>query len=418
MTQLTQTYGFWRKISQHIVILILIILPLSGAFRIDIPNTSFEVFGKHIWWNEVALTLGFIATAISSYFIISALYGRVFCGWACPQNLWGEISDWFEYRLFGQSTMHETKVMYVREPWHGPKKYLLFVTLVLFLIMMGTWIWLVIGSYFVPTSQLLYGLAHPNTIVLGSLGIVIGLATVYSFMGHWWCKNACPVGMLPFLLWTKKTMSLQFDSVRKHECERCNKCFPACIVQINVKDSGDSKRWCFNCGACVDTCTTVQTAHNNNTKPPLLQIHKGKGKVPVSVYIASAVLAISISVFVYGIYIHKNMEISITADRTAGQMYTKNARGETEINYAVKVHNKDSVIHNLQVTIDGLPASSYRISAPELPLPAGESTNVRINVTLNDPLFVPHKTHKFTVTVADRDKPDFRETGTGILVVP
>lgn len=415
---IAQKYILWRKVAQVSFIITLALIPILGIFRIDIPNTSFEIFGKHIWWNEIAITMGFIALVLSSYFIISAIWGRIFCGWMCPQNIWGEMSDWFEYRLFGQSTMHETKVLYTKEPWHGIRRYLLFVGLIIFLFAMGTLVWLVIGSYFVPTTNLLYGLTHPNTIVIGSLLIIVGMVTVFSFMGHWWCKMACPVGMLPFLLWTHRTMTLQFDSTRKHECEHCNKCFPSCIIQINVKDPGDSKRWCFNCGACVDTCTDVQTEHNNNTKPPLLQIHKGSGKLPASVYIASVVLVGAIALLSYGIMTHKNLEISVTSDRVAGQMYTKNSKGETEINYTIKIHNKDNRDHNLKIKVTGLPATSYKIDQTDIDAKAGESNLIYMKVTLNDHIFTPHKTKEFNVTVSDVANSKLNAQDKGILVVP
>lgn len=415
---LTQKYMLWRKVAQASFIISLALLPILGIFRIDIPNTSFEVFGKHIWWNESAITFGFIAMALSTYFMIAAIWGRIFCGWMCPQNIWGEMNDWFEYRLFGQSTMHEEKKMYVREPWHGIRRYALFGSFLIFLFFMGTLVWLVIGSYFVPTEKLLYGLAHPNIVVSGSLAIMVGMVTVYSFMGHWWCKMACPVGMVPFILWTHRTMTLQFDSSRKHECEHCNKCFPSCIIQINVKDPGDSKRWCFNCGACVDTCADVQTVHNDNTKPPLLQIKKGEGQMPTSVFISAIVFVIASIVLSYGIMTHREIEVSVTAERAGGYMYSKNVKGEVELRYDIKVHNKDNKPHKLNIEVSGLPAGSYIIEKEQQEAGMGESVTTHLIVTINDPAFVAHKTKNFTVKVSDPENTKFSATDKGVVVVP
>ncbi len=410
-----KSYTFWRRISQFSFILLLILIPMLGVFRIDVANTSFVVFGKHYWWNEIALTLAGIIMLAVTYAGISIVYGRIFCGWACPQNLMGEISDWFEYRIFGQSTIHDTKVLYRHEPYKGLARVNVVLMLVIFLLAMGIFVWLVAGSYFVPFSQMVQFLLHPNLIVLGTVIMVTGMMTVYFFMGHWWCKLACPVGMLPFLLWNPRTMTLRYDELRKDECEKCNACFTACMMQINVKDAGDAKRWCLNCGLCSDVCAERLSVKG---KPGLFTIEAGKGKLPGSVYIVSAAFAGAALIFGYGLSIHKDLEVSLVAKNLQGQTLSRGIQGEMIANFQVKVSNKDARAHDLRLKVEGLPEGSYSLSETRELWRAGEIRRIQLTVRVKGTEFKPLSTKTFVVSVAEPSNPKFSAQGRGQLFIP
>ncbi len=410
-----KSYTFWRRISQFSFILLLILIPMLGIFRIDVANTSFVVFGKHYWWNEIALTLTGIIMLAVTYAGVSIIYGRIFCGWACPQNLMGEISDWFEYRLFGQSTIHDTKVLYHKEPYKGVARYGLMVMLLGFLVAMGTFVWLVLGSYFVPFGQMIQFLLHPNLIVLGTVTMVTGMMTVYFFMGHWWCKLACPVGMLPFLLWTPGTMTLRYDELRKDECEKCNACFTACMMQINVKDAGDAKRWCLNCGLCSDVCVERLSLKG---KPGLFTIERGKEKLPGSVYIVTAAFIGAALIFAYGLSIHKDLEISLVAKNIQGQTLSKGPQGELIANFQAKISNKDAIPHRLGLQVEGLPKQSYVLSETEGQWKAGETRRVQLTVKIKGAEFKPLSTKTFVVRAVESSNPKYAAEGRGQLFIP
>lgn len=410
-----KTYTFWRRISQLSFILILALIPASGLFRIDVANTSFVVLGKHYWWNEIALTLTGLVMLGATYFVVSMIYGRIFCGWACPQNLMGEISDWFEYRIFGQSTIHDAKRIYQRKPYSWPVRIGLGLLLLLFLLSMGVFVWLLLGSYFVPFSQMFYYLTHPNLVVLGTIVMVTGMMTVYFFMGHWWCKLACPVGMLPFLLWTPRTMTLRYDELRKDECEKCNACFTACMMQINVKDAGDAKRWCLNCGLCSDVCAERLSLKG---RPTLFSIKMGKGKLPSSIYIIIAAFLGAATIFAYGLSIHKDLEVSMVAKSVQGRTYTTGPKGELIANYQIKISNKDAHPHHLLLRLEGLPEGSFQLEDTESELKAGETKRVLLSVIIAGGEFKSHSTREFFINVEEKGNPTLAARGRGVLFIP
>lgn len=412
-----KNYSFWRRLSQFFVLSALILIPILGLFRIDMSNATLVVLGRQVWVSEVGLTFVFWLMVVSAYYVIAMLYGRVFCGWGCPQNMWGEVADEFMFRIFGFGTIREKKSnLFTREPAKGLWRYVLFVGMILFLLVMGVLAWLIIGSYFIPFPRMLYNLAHPNLIIYWTIFIVTGLVSLFFFLGHWWCKIACPAGMVPFLVWNKKTMSLRFDENRTSECEKCNLCFASCTMQINVKDAaGDSKRFCINCGACADVC-------NDHLKPQgkkgLLSIVFGKGKTPYPLYIAMGAFLLSAGMFTYGLISHQDLDVSITAKNSLGRIYATNTAGLKEANYQVRVSNKDNVPHQLSLMVEGLPQGSYRLSGTQPLLMPGEKQHIQLTILLDEKLFKHHSTRGFTVKAVDLVAARLTAHDHGLLFIP
>lgn len=412
-----KNYSFWRRLVQFFVLSSIVIIPIFGLFRIDVGNATLVVLGKQVWVSEVGLTFVFWLMVVSAYYIIAMLYGRVFCGWGCPQNIWGEVADEFMFRIFGFGTIREKKSnLFTKEPLKGAARYILFAGMILFLLTMGVLAWLVIGSYFIPFPQMLSFLTHPNLIVYWTIFIVTGLISLFFFLGHWWCKIACPAGMVPFLVWNRKTMSLRFDDDRKSECEKCNLCFAACTMQINVKDAaGDSKRFCINCGACSDICNQHLEPHG---KKGLLSIMPSKAKPPYPLYIAIGAFLLSVSIFTYSLITHHDLDVNITAKNNQGRIYATNAAGVNEASYQVKVSNKDNVPHQLNVAVEGLPAGSYQLNETRPLLNPREKRHLQLTILLDEKAFKRHTTQGFSVNATEISNSKLSAHDHGLLFIP
>lgn len=380
-----KNYSFWRRIMQIGSLLVLITFPIFGIFRIDIANAAIVIMGKQYWWNEVFVTYMVWLFLVSLYYFIGMVFGRIFCGWSCPQNLWAEVADFFLFKIFGFGSIREKKSkVFTRKPSEGTEKILYMASTGLLLTIVGVLTWLVVGSYFLPFSQMLHLLTHPNIVVVTLWIVSIGTMGFFFAFGHWYCKIVCPVGMIPFLTWSQKTMSLQFDKTREKECVNCNLCFASCVTQINVKDAaGDSKRFCINCGVCADVCAK-KMGEEHNQKGSLLQITPGKEKSwPAPILLAAFAVVVSLSLVLYGLTIHNDINVSLTGKNTLGKAFNMTTN---TANFTVIAANKDNKPHSFNIKVTGLPEGSYTLDKTELSkLAAGTKEPIGLTVNLNNP---------------------------------
>ena len=231
----------WRRFAEALQALFILGIPFirirgESALRFDIPSLRLHVFGTSLWMDEFFIVL--IATIFLTFLIIfiTILFGRIWCGWLCPQTVLIDFT-WFLEKARTKGLLQKVTA------------YIL--TLLISIVVAANLIWYFVSPYdFFP--DLLKG--SLGTVTGGfwiSLTVIIFLN--YAFLRQTWCSTVCPYAKLQGALFDNKTMVIAFDQRRKEECMDCRACVRICPVGIDIRDGLSAA--CINCAECIDACT-------------------------------------------------------------------------------------------------------------------------------------------------------------------
>ncbi len=265
----------YRKIVSYFLLIVLFGAPhvyINGhqSLLFNIFERKFVIFGKVFWPQDLYLFA--IAMIIGVVFIIlfTIIYGRLFCGWVCPQTIFMEmVFRRIEYAIEGDWT-HQKKLN--KAPWTGKKifkktlKHTVF-WLISFLIA-NTFLAYIIGSEELWKIQ-----TDPIGEHMGGFIAIIVFTTVFylvfAFLREQVCTTICPYGRLQGVLLDPNSMVVAYDHKRgeerakfkknedrsasgKGDCIDCGQCVHVCPTGIDIRHGTQLE--CVNCTACIDAC--------------------------------------------------------------------------------------------------------------------------------------------------------------------
>ncbi|MCA8972180.1 MAG: cytochrome c oxidase accessory protein CcoG [Planctomycetes bacterium] len=267
--------GPWQRFKLRIwVVLIAIYLAIPWiringhpAILIDIPKRQFFLFGATFnaqdFWMMVFVVLGVGLGLI----IVSATYGRAWCGFGCPQTVFLEGVYRRIERLFDGN--HVQRRALAASKWNLNKTLRRF----------GKWLtWLAISlvlshtflSYFMPIRTLLEAITSPPSVHPAAFTFIL-LATAIIYFNFAWfreqlCIVICPYGRLQSVLYDKDTVQVAYDDVRgeprgrfsdkdRGACVDCKHCVAVCPTGIDIRNGTQLE--CVGCTNCIDACDAV-----------------------------------------------------------------------------------------------------------------------------------------------------------------
>lgn len=266
----------WRQRWSYIQLLILFGLPflkINGhpAVMLNILERKFILFGRVFWPEDFYLFGLLMITLVVFIILFTATFGRVFCGWLCPQTVFLEMVFRRIERLIEGSPAKQKKLD--QSPWTGGKFFkkslkhgvfygISFVIGNIFLsyIIGVEELWKIITD---PPSQHLVGL---SAMILFSL-VFYG---VFSRFREQVCVMVCPYGRLQSVLQDQNTLTISYDYKRGEprgkggkknrsdqmgDCIDCGECVAVCPTGMDIRNGIQLE--CINCTACLDSCNTV-----------------------------------------------------------------------------------------------------------------------------------------------------------------
>jgi cytochrome c oxidase accessory protein FixG len=268
------TYKSKRRLVQIISTILIVVLPFFNIMRLDVPTLRFYFFNSVLWIDEFYLLFLVIMLLLWVIVIFSMLYGRVWCGWMCPQTVLDELYYWFEKKTKGWLKVPKTG----GKPW---RRIAAFSLLVLAVAANSLVIGFNLVAYFVDPYRMLANLA---TLSLGPVtsGIIIGIG-VFMFVDimFWrekFCTKTCPYGMLQAVVTDSKTQVVRYQTERHDECIECKACVRDCMMGIDIRTSPYQTE-CIHCGDCVDSCTTI-LSRLKTPLPTLISFSWGEKEAP------------------------------------------------------------------------------------------------------------------------------------------
>jgi len=357
-----------RRAVQIIFLLLLVLIPVSGLFRIDPENGAFVVLGWQIWLSDFFLISGLWIMLASGLVVLYSVAGTVFCGWACPQNSLAEWANHMTHKLLGKRAEVSLSGMAPKVS-AGKNKALNWSLLGLAFLFASMLFALVPLLYFYPPDVVWSFITfRPDTRLAGSLywiysvWVMIILLDI-SVLRHFWCRFACVYKVWQHSFKTKETLHVVYDTSRADECEKCNYCVTTCFIKLDPRKTEiyDS---CINCGDCIDACNTLKNKKGNTG---LLRFELGQresGKLRIfrdnSISLLSRfgwtlpIAALGIIMFAWGVWSYQPYHLSV------GYLATNHNQSARE--YRIEIASKRYRPAELQLAVEGLPQNAYTLS--------------------------------------------------------
>ena len=385
MTFSLDTYHRKRRLVEALTTAAIIVMPFLNIFRLDIPTLRFYFFNSVLWIDEFYLL--FLALMLLLWVIVmfSMLYGRVWCGWMCPQTVVSELVRWWEgktRRLF-------------RVPRTGGRWWRRAASMVLLGSGTAT-VSLLIGfncvAFFVDPVSMIRDIAS-GTLGVVTGGIIAGIAGLVFVDGLFWrekfCARACPYGMMQMLVTDGRTQIVQYRTERDGDCIECGACLRVCSMGIDIRESPYQSE-CIQCGECVDACAQILARMD---RPTLIKFswgsHEKTGGLAARLGFADAkrwiMLALTLAytvVLVFLIGIRQPVSLSVSGDRST--LYRRGEDGRIYNDYSLNVSNRsltDGAFTLECVQGPARPDCTLHIGENPLPLKSREVRTIRVSIS-------------------------------------
>jgi len=350
-----------RVVVAIILLAILFLVPLIKVdghplMLLDILGRKFILFGIAFGPHDFHLFVLAIIGAIISIFLFTVVYGRIFCGWLCPQTIFMEmLFRKVEYLIEGDANKQKALN---KKPWDGEKIFKKTLKHIIFAIM-AVAIGNALLAWVIGLDSLVELVSKPIPEVFGKfMAMVIFSGVIYFFYAYFReqvCTMICPYGRLQGVMLDPNSIVIHYDElrgeprgkIRKEEeqnngdCIDCHLCVDVCPTGIDIRNGTQLE--CVNCTACIDVCDDVMTKVK---RPTGLIRYASKNEIETGIRKIFTPKAISYTVFLvllfsfitYLLATRSDYELSIV--RTAGLMAQQQPNNKLSNLYDVKIINK------------------------------------------------------------------------------
>jgi cytochrome c oxidase accessory protein FixG len=367
-----------RKTIQTICVVIFILLPLFNVVRFDLPRQRFYFFGAELWISEfsiIFLSLMFMMVTIAA---VAMIYGRIYCGYLCPQMIFSEAATSLETRI--------NRMVKRRLPGLGPVagRSISIAIFSLVLLPASVFVTFVFVSFFVEPRDLFHRLL---TLDIRSAGGIVGASVTlltlldFAFLRQRFCTAICPYGYLQGMLADSHTLLVHYqDDAGK--CIKCEKCVHACPMGIDIRKSSRQLE-CIHCAECIDACSTVLGRLGRASMIQYAWGEPGKGVTVEHAWYRRLGLrdgkrvAILVLLLLYatGLSIAINMRqpvlVRIMPDRIT--LYTRGTDGLIHNRFRLMVSNRGKSQASVTLRLADLPAAQIYSMPNDVTLKPGET---------------------------------------------
>ncbi len=350
------------------------------AVLFDLPARKFYIFGLTFFPQDFFLLTWLLVIAALTLFFFTAIAGRLWCGYACPQTVWTEIFVWMERWTEGN---RQRRMKLDQGPWNADKilrksaKQTLWISFSLFT-------GLTFVGYFTPIKVLAGELA---TLSLGPWEwfwmLFYGFATYGNagFMREQVCTYMCPYARFQGAMFDRNTLIISYDAARGEprgsrpravdprsrslgDCIDCNICVQVCPTGIDIRKGLQLE--CIACAACIDACDDVMEKMQypkgliRYSTQASMEGKKTRVVRPRTIIYAAALSALIIGFF-YAVAHRTLIEVDVLRDRNA--LYRRLDNGDIENVYTIRLINKDTRPHEMRLRVEGLQAATLDTDA-------------------------------------------------------
>lgn len=402
----------YRKYVSYILLAILFAAPFikinGNQFMLfNVLERRFNIFGFPFWPQDFYIFVIMMVTGVVFIIFFTAAFGRIFCGWICPQTIFMEmVFRRIEYWIEGS---RGKQIRLDKQDWNadkikkrGTKWFVFFV--ISFLIAN------IFLAYLIGSDRLIRYITDGPLEHISTLVSLLIFTAVFYFVFAWFreqvCIIACPYGRLQGTLLDKKSIVVAYDHKRgekekgrakfkknedreasgKGDCIDCNQCVQVCPTGIDIRNGTQLE--CINCTACIDACNDmmdkvdlpqglIRYASEENIEK------KKKFKFTPRLKGYTAVLAILIGILTGILFLRSDVEANVL--RLPGELYEKKADNMISNVFTYKLLNKTTdEIDDVHFKLKSHQGNIHPVSTNELDVPEQGMSEGTLFIEINN----------------------------------
>jgi cytochrome c oxidase accessory protein FixG len=446
-------HGFFRNVKWAAMIVLLAIYYVTPWIRwdrgvgrpdqavlIDFEHGRVYFFFIELWPQEVYYITGLLVLASLGIFLSSALFGRVWCGYACPQTVWTDLYIYVERMIEGDRNARmklDKAPLSVEKATKKLSKHAIW--LLIAAATGGAWVF-----YFADAPTLFFDIFAGRAATTAYISIGVLTFTTYTLAGvmrEQVCTYMCPWPRIQGAMMDKDALSVTYRADRgekrgphkkgeswegRGDCIDCRQCVAVCPQGIDIRD-GDQLE-CINCALCIDACDDIMRKVDRPTgliayDSYANQTRRAQGKVanirllrPRTI-LYGVLLAFVGLLMVYGLSTRQTLDLNVIRDRSPP--FVRLADGSFRNDYALKLVNMTATDRRVVIEVSGLDGAHLLAPALESQgvivanASADSVTNVRMHVVV--PNSVGAGSHRLTFTIRDLDSGETATSASAFL---
>jgi cytochrome c oxidase accessory protein FixG len=372
------------------------------AVLLDLASRRFYIFGLVLYPQDFIYLTGLLVISAYSLFLFTAVAGRLWCGYACPQTVYTEIFMWVEHRLEGDRAQ---RMKLDQGPWTFERLWRKTAKQAAW-IAIGLWTGFSFVGYFTPirtlgAEALSFGFGPWEWFWV----LFYGFATYGNagYMREQVCKYMCPYARFQSAMFDHDTLIISYDTERGEprgsrskkadpkqlglgSCIDCTLCVQVCPTGIDIRQGLQYE--CIGCAACIDVCDgimdrmsyprgLIRYATQNSLKEHLAWRDIVRRVTRPRVLVYTAILLLICSAFVASLALRKPFRVDVLRDRASLARLADEGRIENV--YRLQIMNATEKVQGYRVTVAGLPGIAV-VSAPDLSAQPAEARWVTLQV--------------------------------------
>jgi cytochrome c oxidase accessory protein FixG len=366
------TFRAWRRVAAWTQAVLMVGLPFvrvqgESALRFDVPTLKLYFFGSVIWVSEAYFFLLVFLLFTIGIMLFTVLYGRIWCGWMCPQTVLSDfsrsiekMSAWFTgHRFFQRSLSHGLLAVF---------SALVAVDLIAYFI-----------SPYDLITDVLSRSVGPWTFwswIFFSTLLYLNLA----FVRQRFCASVCPYARFQSAFFDQRSLTIAFDTSRSDECMGCEACVRNCPANIDIREGIQVE--CINCAECIDACSRQRGRYGKGSLVDYRRgtgDHQGTAKMrPRVLWLALLFSAIAVQ-FLYQIYIRVPVDFWVFRDQE--QSYHQVGMKDNLLNaYSLLIENRSLLPEIYELSVSGIKDAELVISHNPFQMPPNSSATLKVYV--------------------------------------
>ena len=385
------------------------------AVLFDLPERKFYILNMVFWPQDFFYLALLMIVAALGLFFVTALAGRVWCGYACPQTVWTEAFLWIERKVEGSRPQQ----MKLDKQPNSFRKFRIKATKHFIWLAFSIFTGLTFVGYFSPLRELAVNFLTFDIGPWETFWIYFYALATYGNAG--WlreqvCLYMCPYARFQSAMFDHDTMIISFDESRGlpkgprkktldkvaaglGDCIDCTICVQVCPTGIDIRDGLQYQ--CIGCAACIDACDDVMDkmgydrgliryTTENTLKGKTTHIFR-----PRMMVYALILMGITVGAF-YSILTRTPIGMDVIRDRNS--LYRETNDGLIENVYIIKVLNMDNQDHSYTLTAKGIPELILKKDATEIVVKSGEVVELPVRVQV-DAYNLEQRSNEITFTL-------------------